>query len=345
MIMKSGRIYFSIVTFALMMFCLPSLIFAGSKDRLEKSYGLERGGRVKLQNVSGDIVVKGWGRDQVKITAIHAGGPKKDLNQVVHIMQTNGNIRITTSRDRSFSLFGSRHTSVYYELVLPDSTHFKIETTSGNAEIHDFSGSLEVKTVSGEIKIIRVKSSVKCKTISGDIYLEQIAGNTEVKTTSGDVTIQDLRGSFEAESVSGDMDLKKITGNVDLKTTSGEIAVRKLEGSFEAESVSGDIDVESFSQAEEIEIETVSGDISLEGTLVPNGSYFFDSHSGDIKLEISGNSNFELQTKTSTGDIDCDFELRGFVKSDRNSLQGIVGKGGSSLNISTFSGDIHINKR
>jgi DUF4097 and DUF4098 domain-containing protein YvlB len=343
--MKSRKPYFLLLTFTVMMLCIPSPIFASAKDRLEKSYSLESGGRVTLQNVAGGIFIKGWEKDQVGITATHAGGPKKDLNEVVHITQTNGNIRITTQGDGSFRLFGSGRTYVYYELLVPASTHFKIETTSGDIEILDFNGSLEVRTVSGDIKIYEVKSSVKCRTISGDINLERITGDTEVKTTSGELVIHDLEGSLEAESVSGDMVLKKIVGNVDLKTTSGEIEVRKLVGSFEAESVSGDIDVKSFSRAEDMEIETVSGDISLEGFLVPNGSYAFDSHSGDVRLEIPGNSNFDLQTRTSSGDIDCDFELEGFVISDRKSLQGIAGKGGSSLNMSTFSGDIRINKR
>ena len=343
--MKSRKPYFLIFTFAVMMLCAPSPIFAGSQDRLEKSYSLGREGRVTLQNVSGDIVVNGRENDQIEIKAVHAGGPKKDLDQVVHISQINGNIRITTHGDGSFRLFGSGRTSVYYELLVPDSTHFRVETTSGNVEIRDFNGSLEVRTVSGDIAVTEARSSVKCRTISGDIYLKNISGDTELKTTSGEITVQDLAGAFEAESVSGDLNLKNIIGNVDLKTTSGEIEVRKLKGSFEAGSVSGDVDVESFSNADEIEIETVSGDISLEGILLPNGSYTLGSHSGDIRLEIPASSDFELQTRTSSGDMDCDFELKVSGKIDRKQLQGIVGKGGSSLNISTFSGDIRINKR
>ena len=79
--------------------------------------------------------------------------------------------------------------------------------------------------------------------------------------------------------------------------------------------------------------------------MVLNGSYSFDSHSGDIRLKIPGNSSFDFQARTSSGDIDCDFMLSGFVISDRKSLEGIIGKGGSSLNISTFSGDIRIKKQ
>ncbi len=343
--MKSGKVGFSILTLALTMLCLPTLVFAGEGDRLERSYDLGRGGSVILQNVTGDISVKGWGKDRVEMTAKHAGGPKKDLNEVVLITQTNGNLIITTSGEKSFNLFGSSRTSVSYRLLVPGSSHLKVETVSGDAKIQDFTGTLEVKTVSGDIRILDTKSRVKCKTISGDIHLKHIVGDTELITTSGDLTVQDLKGSFDAESVSGDMALKKMIGNLDIKTTSGEIVVRDLKGSYEAESVSGDMDVDSFSEAEKIEIETVSGDVSMAGILAPNVSYTVSSHSGDINFKIPKGSDFELQTRTSTGHMACDFELKAYGNIDRGQLQGIVGKGGASLSISTFNGDIRVNRR
>lgn len=341
--MKSKKRYISIIIFVAILLCAPSLIFANAKDKIEKSYGFKRDGRVTLQNVSGDVIVRGSKDDQVKITATHAGVAKNDLNEVVHITQTNGDIRIATRAGKSFGIFRST-TSVRYELLIPISAHVKIETTSANVEISDMGGALEVKTVSGTIKILSVKDNVKCKTISGDIYLKDIQGIADLKTTSGDIHIHHLDGSIEAESVSGDMDLKNIDGEVDLKTTSGDVSISGMKGSLEAESVSGDIDQKSLSEINEIEIETISGDISAQGVLVPNGSYILGSHSGDIKFAAPHESNFELLTKTSNGDIDCDFDLKGYVIIDRKQLQGIVGKGGSSLNISTFSGNIHINK-
>jgi len=341
--MKSKKRYISIIIFVAILLCAPSLVFANAKDKIEKSYAFKRDGRLTLQNVSGDVIVRGSKDDQVKITATHAGGAKNDLNEVVHITQTSGDIRIATHAGKSFGIFRST-TSVRYELLIPISAHVKIETTSANVEISGMGGALEVKTVSGTIKILSVKENVKCKTISGDIYLKDIQGIADLKTTSGDIHVHHLDGSIEAESVSGDMDLKNIDGEVDLKTTSGDVSISGMKGSLEAESVSGDIDQKSLSEINEIEMETISGDISAQGVLVPNGSYILGSHSGDIKFAAPLESNFEHLKKTSNGDIDCDFDLKGYVIIDRKQLQGIVGKGGSSLNISTFSGNIHINK-
>jgi DUF4097 and DUF4098 domain-containing protein YvlB len=343
MIMKSRKTYVSILTFAILMFFIPSLIFASSKDKIEKSYGLNRDGRVTLQNVSGNIIVRGSKGDHVKVTAIHAGGAKHDLNEVVYITQTNENLRIDTRRGKTFGIFRSS-TSVHYELLIPENAHLKVETTSGNVDIRDVGGFLEVKTVSGNIKILTAKNKVKCKTISGDMYLEKIFGDIDIKSTSGDIRIQDVDGSLDAVSVSGDMDFKRIIGNVDLKSTSGDFRITEMKGAVEAESVSGDIDITSSSEINEINIDTISGDISTQGVLVANGSYNMDAHSGTIRIKIPSDSNFELQTRTSSGDIYCGFELKAYGKIDNKHLQGIVGKGGASLNISTYSGDIRIQK-
>lgn len=341
--MKSKKLYLSILTFTLMMLWLPSPVFADAEDKIIKSYGLARDGRVTLQNTSGDIEIKSSKNDQVKITARHASGSKHDLNDVVHISQTSGEIRIDTRSGKTLGIFRSK-TSVRYELLIPDSTYVKIKTTSGNVDVKGIGGGLEVETVSGDIKIISVKKGVRSKTISGDMYLKDISGNTDIKTTSGNIRTYDLKGILEAESVSGDMDLKNIDGNVDLKTTSGDISISGIKGSIEAESVSGDIDQTSHCEINEIEMETISGNISAQGIFVPNGSYTLGSHSGNINIAIPSESNVDLQASTSTGDIDCEFELNGYVHMDNKQLRGTVGTGGANLSVSTFTGDIHINK-
>jgi len=341
--MKPIKAYLTLFTLTMMMFCIASLTFADAKDKIVKSYKLTSNGRVTLQNVSGDIEIKSGGGDQVKITARHAGGANHDLNDVVHITQTSGDIRIDTRSAKTLGIFRSR-TSVRYELLIPDSAHVKIETTSGNVDVKNIGGGLDVETVSGDIKVMTVKKGIRSKTISGDIYLKDILGSTDVKTTSGDIRIHDVNGSLEAESVSGDIDLKNIDGKVDLKTTSGDLSIAGLKGSIEAESVSGDIDQKSHSEINEIEMETISGKISAQGIFVPNGSYTLGSHSGNINLAIPSESNVDLQANTSSGDIDCEFVLNGYVHMDNKRLRGTIGKGGANLSVSTFSGDIRINK-
>jgi DUF4097 and DUF4098 domain-containing protein YvlB len=344
MIMKYRKRYLSILALAIATLYLPTLLYADAVEKIEKSYAFGKDGRMTLQNVSGDITVKVWKDERAKITATHAGGPERDLNEVVHITQTGKEIRIVTRSDRSGFIFKSGRTSVDYELYIPESAHFRSETTSGSVEIAGVGGTVEAKTVSGTIKIVSARGSVKCKTISGDIDLKDIDGIADLKTTSGDIHVRRLTGSLEAESVSGDMDLDDIDGRVDLKTTSGDLQTTNIKGAVEAGSVSGDIDVTSPAEIKEIETETISGDTSVQGVFASDGSYVLSAHSGTIEIKLPGQSDFELNAGTYSGDIDCDFELKGYLHIEDKQLRGMVGKGGPSLNVSTYSGDIRIRK-
>jgi len=60
---------------------------------------------------------------------------------------------------------------------------------------------------------------------------------------------------------------------------------------------------------------------------------------------VPSGSDFEFSAKTFSGSIECDFELKMSGKLDPKKVRGTVGKGGASLTISSFSGEIRIMKR
>jgi DUF4097 and DUF4098 domain-containing protein YvlB len=289
--MKIFKYYISLSLLMMILLCIPSLLFAKAEDNIEKTYTLDRDGKVYFEVKSGDIVVNSWDKNEIKIVA--------HKNAIIDIHQTDGNIRIIIKRHKSF----------YYELFIPDKAHLRVETVSGRVKAREIGGSLDIRTVSGEIEVVTAKNGVKCKTVNGSIYLEGIAGNA------------------------------------DLKTTSGKIAVKGIKGSVKADTVSGSIELEALSHAEEVELESISGSIILRGELSPGGIYELNSHSGNIKMSIPSDSNFELRVETFSGDIQCDFDLKISGKIDRKNLQGVVGKGGASLILSSFSGKIRITKR
>ena len=326
--MKSSKFYIFLPLLITIMLCIPSLICAKAEEKIEKTYSLDRDGKVYVRNISGDIVVNSWEKNEIKIIALKVARYERDLDNVtIDIHQTNGNVRIITRHYKSFSLFRSKHVSVYLELFIPDKAHLRVKNISGSIEAREIGGFIDIKTISGDIKIGTAKNGVKCQTVSGEIKIGTAQNGVKGKTISGDIS------------------LEAITGNADLKTISGEITVEGLKGSFKADTVSGDIELETFSHAEEIEAESISGSIELYGELSPGGIYEVDSHSGTIKIGIPAESDFELQTKTFSGDIQCDFELTMSGKINRKKLQGVVGKGGTSLIISSFSGNIRITKR
>ena len=308
--MKSIKFNVFISLILLILFCSPSFLLAEVEEKTQNTYQLDRDGKVYVENVSGDIIVKSWQKNEVKILARKAALDKNLFDKVhIDINRTDSNIRIITRYDKPAGMYQSADVSVYYDIFIPDRAQLRTKSVSGNIEAREIGGPVEAETISGKIDIVSAGQGVKCKSISGIIHLDGITGGAGLKTTSGNITADGIKGSIDANSVSGDIDIKE------------------------------------FSRADGIEMETIKGNMGLQGELSPGGIYELKTISGRIRLTLAPDSSFELQTNTVSGEMHCAFKLNDYAVYTRNRVQGVAGKGDASLNLSSLSGDILINRK
>jgi DUF4097 and DUF4098 domain-containing protein YvlB len=147
-----------------------------------------------------------------------------------------------------------------------------------------------LKSISGSISVTNVKGEVRAETVSGDVNITQTPNVVMAKTISGDVTARDI-GSQTT------LVLSTISGTV-LGTG---LRVRALE----AGTVSGDVRLIG-SQIERLEAKSVSGNIEFDAPLAKDGRYEFVSHSGNVRIMLSGNTGFELDADTFSGSVRSD---------------------------------------
>lgn len=305
--MKSLKLNSYVLLITVMLLCIPSFLYARAEERIEEAHPLDRDGKVYLENVSGDIIVKTWEKNEVKILARKVAKNEESLDKVFFdVNQTNNNIRIKTRHKKTWGLFKSVNASIHYDLLIPDKAQLRVKSVSGSVEALNIGGSVDIETVSGRIELVEAGRGAKCKSISGALHLEEITGDTSVSSTSGKIRVDGVKGSVEAHSISGSVVLQEI------------------------------------SLAEEIKAETISGRIKMQGELSPGGNYEFKTISGGIRLDLPSKSDFELEANTTSGAVRCDFELKVSGKISRKKIQGVVGEGGSSLKISSLSGGITI---
>ncbi len=116
------------------LFCFPSAVFAKAEESFEKRLDLVKDGKVYLKNISGDITVKGWSKNEVLVKARKMARRKADLDNVsIDISRTNGTVRIIT-KYTSGGWSRLSNVSVYYELFVPEKASVEVETISGNVE-------------------------------------------------------------------------------------------------------------------------------------------------------------------------------------------------------------------
>jgi len=134
-------------------------------------------------------------------------------------------------------------------------------------------------------------------------------------------------------SVSGDVLIRRVTA-------------RRLDGG----SVSGNIKLDDV-QCDRVSAQTTSGSVWFSGALARNGRYQLNSFSGEVRVVLSGNTGFEVDATSFSGEVRADLPIttRGNTEPDRRgrrtTLTGTYGDGAAVLALQTFSGSIVISKR
>ncbi len=288
------------------------------EDKFEKTESLARNGKVYLDNISGRIEVATWKEAQVKIEALKTsragslGKAKENAAEVTIEVTKEGDIvRIETKYpERRGGFWGSNsiNVSVDYKIWIPDQAAVDLHSTSGDVRVAPLGGLAKVRCVSGNVDILG-------------------AAGVEVDLTSGDLTVQD------------------IVGGAYLNATSGTIEATRIKGSIDAGIVSGDIVLSDISDAQTVTARNTSGNITYVGKIKAGGRYELKTHSGDVRMTIPADSAFDFEANTFSGDIDSDFEIKVVGKISPKEIHGTVGKGGATIALKSFSGNVDLKKK
>lgn len=294
------------------------------EEKFQQTEKLALDGKVYLQNISGNIKVLTWNKEEVNIDALKiskAGTLEKAKENAalvkIEVSRNDGRLEILTKYPEGSSRHehGSLNVSVTYNLTVP------------------------------------AKAEVEIRDVSGDVSGENIGGYAKLESVSGDVVIVKAAKGGVFNTVSGDVSASDISGDLKIKAVSGDIKLTRAAGSVNAETVSGDVEIKGLSGAKSVDINVLSGDVTFDGVLEKEGRYTFQSHSGDITVTLPESAAFDFSCKSFSGDISSDFkvivEMMGSLKHGhaRPEIRGQVNGGGPDLSLTTFSGDINLKKR
>ena len=179
--------------------------------------------------------------------------------------------------------------------------------------------------------------------VSGDVSATGSQGEIDASSVSGDVNVTDGVRSVSAESVSGSVTVARVNGSLRSETVSGDLRAQDITGNVEASSVSGNIYLVRI-QSKDVRTETVSGDIVYTGSIEAAGRYGFESHSGELRLNIPRGAGAQFSVETFSGDLSTDFPVTLPPNSRRDGrVEFTVGDGRARVTAQTFSGRVIIN--
>jgi DUF4097 and DUF4098 domain-containing protein YvlB len=233
------------------------LVGAGTlraQHALDTTFAVRSGARLSVWNQSGNIVVRSWTRNQIRVQAEY------DRSHV-EISETATSISVRSTR--------GGYSEVDYTITVPRGTAIETNGLAADVGITDVCGEIRINTVSGDVTVDCAEGTAEIQSVSGDVIVSNVRGRLEAGSTSGDVRIRGVRGGVSARSVSGDISLSQIEGDeASAETVSGDIdyAGRIADnGRYRFEAHSGDVTLlVSGSFNASVSVSTFSGDFTSD---------------------------------------------------------------------------------
>jgi DUF4097 and DUF4098 domain-containing protein YvlB len=201
-----------------------------------KTYTLEAGGRVEVNNVNGRIRVTPSEGNQVEIVAEKKGkgvseqAAKEAVDRIEITESVSGStIRVETKTPRTSGVFGGS-TEVTYSVRVPAGADVKFTTVNGGIDVSRLTGRINAETTNGGITAREVGGPIEATTTNGgvDVELTQVAkGGVTLGCTNGGIKLRlpaDAAATISASVSNGGID----ADGLQLETT--ESTRRSLEG-------------------------------------------------------------------------------------------------------------------
>ena len=309
-----------VVTVALVAIAFPATAQNEVTERFSKTAHLDENGTFDLTNISGNIVITGSSGRDVTIEAVKRvqrpnPNAARALLQMIDIQvaeQANRvEVRTVFPRPRNFP------GSVDFTIGVPDEAHVTLKMMSGNVRATNISGGLRADVVTGNLVVAAARRIEALKSVSGDIEIVDASADDFVtaSTVSGNITVRGLKGR-----------------TIQLGTVSGNVRMDDV-------------------QSDRLMTRAVNGNIDYAGDLARSGRYEFVSHSGDIRLMLSGATGFEVQANSFSGNVRSEFPVSRRAGAEGGGgvtpkgIRGVFGDASAMLVLRAFSGNISIARR
>ena len=199
---------------------------------------------------------------------------------------------------------------------------------------------LVVRTDSGAVSVSGITRAVSVESGSGSITLRDLGADLQVKSGSGAVSANGVGGSVHASTESGGLTFERIGASLDAATGSG--AVR---ATFTGP---GDVQVRTQSSAVGLygvdgglRVETGSGHVSVSGR--PQGPWQITTSSSSVDLAFDPAAAAALDVATRSGNVRVEgLNVTGTI--DKRRVAGVLGTGGSSVQVRSGSGSIRLRR-
>ena len=175
-------------------------------------YALSAHGRVSLENINGDVHIRAWDRNEVRIEAVKRAASQGQLNEA-RILVDAGTDSISI-RTRYEDDTNSNPGSVEFHVMVPRHARLSdIKLINGAVDIEGVSGGVTASSVNGTVRAQKIAGDARLSTVNGRLeasfdHLED-ARMISMNSVNGEISLAipyDAGAEFNARNVTGGID-------------------------------------------------------------------------------------------------------------------------------------------
>ncbi len=307
---------------------------AGESSRSdEKTFDLKPGGSVTVLADEGDVVVRGWDREEARIRTRVTVRARRREDAENLLKRIKPDIRLENGRlirsgtgvrpGRRFGFLRSAGRRVrgrrkrFQHRLQPrraGATDVRVDADEGDIDLSGLSGRIDVVADEGDVKIEN---------------LELTGGRIEADESN--LRIRNIRRSGEA----------RLTISVD----EADILLADVSVAFlEAEADEGNVVLENVT-AGSFRLSADEGNIIADFTPDGEGPFHAEADEGDVRLMVPEDASLDVDCRSDEGDTRSDFDLDRKRTEEGGRLHGRIGGGRAPLRVIVSEGNITLMRR
>lgn len=178
----------------------------------DTTFDVAADGRLEVRNHAGEIIVRTWDRDAVRVQASHSSRDR------VKIFTSESAVKIKSE---------SRHgppDMVDYTLTVPRSMALDLWGFYTDVRVEGVQNGVRVETLDGTVTLTNTTGDLSVRSVEGDVVVEGARGRLEVNNVENEIRITDFEGTLFAESIDGDIWMERVrSADVEAKTVDGDV--------------------------------------------------------------------------------------------------------------------------
>lgn len=222
---------------------------------LDQTVTVARGARLNVENRAGEVIMRVWDRDAVRVVARPSARARANVRQAENIVWVTG---------RGLG-------SIDYEITVPSWLPVKVTGHYNYIQLNGMGAEVTAENVRGDIDIRGGRGFITAKSIEGHIRIDGAEGKVSAIAVNEHVTIENASGELTVDATNGNVTMTGIRATT--------VSVGALNGTVRYEGIFADKGRYSFT--------THNGSIILQVPPAPNATFYVRTFEGSFRQDLN----------------------------------------------------------